>query len=97
MKINEQTRICLITNAPPSNSRFQFLFSSVLAVRLWEVSVVNRLSLIEPFVWLTSKMTQPPSKSSHDSYFVNFYLVRLSINSVSLCLRRMRKQMYSKI
>jgi len=33
-------------------------------VRLWEVSVVNRQSLIEPFVWLTSKMTQPPNKSS---------------------------------
>jgi len=33
-------------------------------VRLWEVSVVNRQSLIEPFVWLTSKMTQPPNKSA---------------------------------
>ena len=33
-----------------------------LSVRLWEVSVVNRQSLMEPFVWLTSKMTQPPSK-----------------------------------
>lgn len=33
-------------------------------VRLWEVSVINRQSLIEPFVWLTSKMTQPPNKSS---------------------------------
>ena len=33
-----------------------------VSVRLWEVSVVNRQSLIEPFVWLTSKMTQPASK-----------------------------------
>ena len=33
-------------------------------VRLWEVSVANRLSLIEPFVWITSKMTQPPPKST---------------------------------
>lgn len=33
-------------------------------VRLWEVSVVNRKSLEEPFIWLTSKMTQPPSKST---------------------------------
>ncbi len=34
-----------------------------ISVRLWEVSVANRQSLIEPFVWLTSKMTQPPSKA----------------------------------
>lgn len=33
-------------------------------VRLWEVSVANRKSLEDPFVWLTSKMTQPPSKST---------------------------------
>ena len=33
-------------------------------VRLWEVSVANRLSLIEPFVWITSRMTQPPPKST---------------------------------
>ena len=30
-----------------------------IAVRLWEVSVSNRQSLLDPFVWLTSKMTQP--------------------------------------
>lgn len=33
-------------------------------VRLWEVSVVDRRTLIEPFVYLASKMTQPQSKSS---------------------------------
>ena len=33
-------------------------------VRLWEVSVVDRHSLIEPFVYLASKMTQPQSKST---------------------------------
>ncbi|XP_062874954.1 NF-kappa-B inhibitor-interacting Ras-like protein 2 [Trichomycterus rosablanca] len=33
-------------------------------VRLWEVSVTDRRSLIEPFVHLTSKMTQPQSKST---------------------------------
>lgn len=33
-------------------------------VRLWEVSVADRHSLIEPFVYLASKMTQPQSKSS---------------------------------
>lgn len=33
-------------------------------VKLWEVSVTNRQSLQEPFVWLTSRITQPPSKST---------------------------------
>ncbi|XP_032890967.1 NF-kappa-B inhibitor-interacting Ras-like protein 2 isoform X2 [Amblyraja radiata] len=33
-------------------------------VRLWEVSVAERKSLIEPFVHLASKMTQPQSKST---------------------------------
>uniref|UniRef100_A0A4W5N8C7 NF-kappa-B inhibitor-interacting Ras-like protein 2 n=1 Tax=Hucho hucho TaxID=62062 RepID=A0A4W5N8C7_9TELE len=33
-------------------------------VCLWEVSVADRRTLIEPFVHLASKMTQPQSKSS---------------------------------
>lgn len=33
-------------------------------VRLWEVSVTERNSLIEPFTQLTSRLTQPQSKSS---------------------------------
>lgn len=33
-------------------------------LRLWEVSVTERESLIEPFTVLTSRLTQPPSKSS---------------------------------
>lgn len=33
-------------------------------VRLWEANVTNRQSLVEPFVWLTSRMTQPQSKST---------------------------------
>ncbi|XP_048870832.1 NF-kappa-B inhibitor-interacting Ras-like protein 2 [Brienomyrus brachyistius] len=33
-------------------------------VRLWEVSVSDRRTLIEPFVYLASKMTQPQSKST---------------------------------
>ncbi|XP_028843228.1 NF-kappa-B inhibitor-interacting Ras-like protein 2 isoform X2 [Denticeps clupeoides] len=33
-------------------------------VRLWEVSAADRRTLIEPFVHLASKMTQPQSKSS---------------------------------
>ncbi|CAN9504132.1 unnamed protein product [Ophioblennius macclurei] len=33
-------------------------------VKLWEVSVTERSSLIEPFTQLTSRLTQPQSKSS---------------------------------
>lgn len=33
-------------------------------VRLWEVTVTDRRMLIEPFVHLASKMTQPQSKST---------------------------------
>ncbi|XP_056306432.1 NF-kappa-B inhibitor-interacting Ras-like protein 2 [Danio aesculapii] len=33
-------------------------------VRLWEISVTDRRTLIEPFVHLASKMTQPQSKST---------------------------------
>lgn len=33
-------------------------------VKLWEVSVTERNSLIEPFTQLTSRLTQPQSKSS---------------------------------
>lgn len=33
-------------------------------VRLWEADVKNRQSLVDPFVWLTSRITQPPSKSA---------------------------------
>lgn len=33
-------------------------------VKLWEVSVTERSSLIEPFTTLTSRLTQPQSKSA---------------------------------
>ncbi|XP_039692690.1 NF-kappa-B inhibitor-interacting Ras-like protein 1 isoform X2 [Pteropus medius] len=33
-------------------------------VRLWEVTVTDRKTLIEPFTLLASKLSQPPSKSS---------------------------------
>lgn len=33
-------------------------------VKLWEVSVTERNSLIEPFTQLTSRLTQPQSKSA---------------------------------
>lgn len=37
-------------------------WAQVEKVRLWEVSVSNRNSLMDSFVWLASKMTQPQSK-----------------------------------
>lgn len=40
------------------------IWASREKVRLWEASVTNRQSLVEPFVWLTSRMTQPQSKST---------------------------------
>lgn len=33
-------------------------------VKLWEVTVTDRSSLIEPFTSLTSRLTQPQSKSA---------------------------------
>ncbi|XP_013397471.1 NF-kappa-B inhibitor-interacting Ras-like protein 1 [Lingula anatina] len=33
-------------------------------VKLYEVTASNRVSLTDGFVWLTSRMTQPPAKSS---------------------------------
>lgn len=33
-------------------------------LRYWDASVTNRKSLVDPFVWLTSKITQPPSKTN---------------------------------
>ena len=40
-------------------------------VRLWEVSVANRQSLIDPVVWLMSKITQPQGMMS---YFITPHL-----------------------
>uniref|UniRef100_A0A7N4Q192 NFKB inhibitor interacting Ras like 2 n=1 Tax=Sarcophilus harrisii TaxID=9305 RepID=A0A7N4Q192_SARHA len=39
-------------------------WAKVEKVKLWEVSVADRRSLLEPFVYLASKMTQPQSKSA---------------------------------
>ncbi|KAM9824260.1 NF-kappa-B inhibitor-interacting Ras-like protein 1 [Neosynchiropus ocellatus] len=39
-------------------------WARVEKVKLWEVSVTERNSLIEPFTQLTSRLTQPQSKSS---------------------------------
>uniref|UniRef100_UPI00358E2813 NF-kappa-B inhibitor-interacting Ras-like protein 2 isoform X1 n=2 Tax=Myxine glutinosa TaxID=7769 RepID=UPI00358E2813 len=38
------------------------LWARAERVRLWEVSVVDRRSLSDPFVYLASRMSQPPSK-----------------------------------
>ncbi|CAI9744427.1 NF-kappa-B inhibitor-interacting Ras 1 [Octopus vulgaris] len=40
------------------------LWANKEKVKLWEVTVTCRPSLQEPFVWLTSRITQPPSKST---------------------------------
>ncbi|ELT87410.1 hypothetical protein CAPTEDRAFT_21196 [Capitella teleta] len=37
-------------------------------VRLWEVSVSNRQSLVDPIVWLTTKMTQPPNRPTFPAF-----------------------------
>ncbi|MBN3298661.1 NF-kappa-B inhibitor-interacting Ras-like protein 1 [Amia ocellicauda] len=39
-------------------------WARVEKVKLWEVSVTERTTLIEPFTVLTSRLTQPQSKSS---------------------------------
>ncbi|XP_075907686.1 NF-kappa-B inhibitor-interacting Ras-like protein 1 [Nelusetta ayraudi] len=39
-------------------------WARVEKVKLWEVSVAERSSLMEPFTQLTSRLTQPQSKSS---------------------------------
>ncbi|KAJ8264549.1 hypothetical protein GJAV_G00150580 [Gymnothorax javanicus] len=46
------------------DSEFAQHWAKTEKVRLWEVSVADRRTLIEPFVYLASKMTQPQSKSS---------------------------------
>jgi len=38
------------------------MLSYIFSVRLWEANVTNRQSLVEPFVSLTSRITQPQSK-----------------------------------
>ncbi|XP_044534464.1 NF-kappa-B inhibitor-interacting Ras-like protein 1 isoform X2 [Gracilinanus agilis] len=38
-------------------------WAKVEKVRLWEVTVTDRKTLMEPFIFLASKLTQPPSKS----------------------------------
>ncbi|KAG5854866.1 hypothetical protein ANANG_G00042360 [Anguilla anguilla] len=46
------------------DSEFAQHWAKTEKVRLWEVSVADRRTLIEPFVYLASKMTQPQSKST---------------------------------
>ncbi|XP_001369793.3 NF-kappa-B inhibitor-interacting Ras-like protein 1 [Monodelphis domestica] len=38
-------------------------WAKIEKVRLWEVTVTDRKTLMEPFIFLASKLTQPPSKS----------------------------------
>uniref|UniRef100_A0A2K5P1G0 NFKB inhibitor interacting Ras like 2 n=1 Tax=Cercocebus atys TaxID=9531 RepID=A0A2K5P1G0_CERAT len=50
--------------SPMSNPDVAQHWAKSEKVKLWEVSVADRRSLLEPFVYLASKMTQPQSKSA---------------------------------
>ncbi|KAK6186160.1 hypothetical protein SNE40_008254 [Patella caerulea] len=69
-KMRDKVSIIVIGNKSEVNEARQVEFNTALKwstkekVRLWEVSVANRQSLVEPFIYLTSKITQPPSKST---------------------------------
>ncbi|ESO83034.1 hypothetical protein LOTGIDRAFT_222960 [Lottia gigantea] len=67
---DNKAHIIVIGNKSEVNEARQVEFNTALKwshkekIRLWEVSVANRQSLVEPFIHLTSKITQPPSKST---------------------------------
>ncbi|XP_005101306.1 NF-kappa-B inhibitor-interacting Ras-like protein 1 [Aplysia californica] len=69
-KDKREGHIVVIGNKSELTERREVQFQTAMAwaskekVRLWEVSVPNRKSLVEPFVWLTSKITQPTGKSN---------------------------------
>ncbi|BFZ12705.1 hypothetical protein BsWGS_15744 [Bradybaena similaris] len=69
-KDKREGHVILIGNKSELNERREVQFETAMAwagkekMRLWEVSVANRKSLVEPFVWLTSKITQPTGKSN---------------------------------
>ncbi|XP_046354455.1 NF-kappa-B inhibitor-interacting Ras-like protein 2 [Haliotis rufescens] len=66
----KEIHIIVIGNKSELTEHRQVDFNTAMAwagkekLRLWEVSVTNRQSLVEPFVWLASKITTPPSKST---------------------------------
>ena len=55
-----------------------------VTVRHWDVSVTNRKSLVDPFVWLTSKITQPPSESSCLTHSFFHWLPRCFMHYVKM-------------
>lgn len=65
-----EVHIIVIGNKSEMTEQRQVQFDTAMAwatkekLRLWEVTVTNRKSLVDPFVWLTSKITQPPSKTN---------------------------------
>ncbi|GFS04870.1 NF-kappa-B inhibitor-interacting Ras-like protein 1 [Elysia marginata] len=69
-KDKREGHVIAIGNKSELNEKREVQFDTAMAwagkekIRLWEVSVTNRKSLVEPFVWLTSKITQPTSKSN---------------------------------
>ncbi|CAL1532328.1 unnamed protein product [Lymnaea stagnalis] len=69
-KDKREGHVIVIGNKSELNDRRQVQFDTAMAwtvkekMRLWEVTVSNRKSLVDPFVWLTSKITQPTGKSN---------------------------------
>ncbi|XP_055892512.1 NF-kappa-B inhibitor-interacting Ras-like protein 1 isoform X2 [Biomphalaria glabrata] len=69
-KDKREGHVIVIGNKSELNDRRQVQFETAMAwsskekMRLWEVTVTNRKSLVDPFVWLTSKITQPTGKSN---------------------------------
>jgi len=69
-KDKREGHIIVIGNKSELNEKREVQFQSAMnwsakeKVRLWEVSVPNRKSLVDPFVWITSKITQPTGKGN---------------------------------
>lgn len=65
-----EVHMIVLGNKSEQTERRQVQFDTAQAwatkekLRHWDVSVANRKSLVDPFVWITSKITQPPSKTN---------------------------------
>lgn len=69
-KDKREGHVVVIGNKSELHEKREVPFQTAMAwatkekARMWEVSVTNRKSLVEPFVWLTSKITAPTGKSN---------------------------------
>ncbi|KAL0165922.1 hypothetical protein M9458_037766, partial [Cirrhinus mrigala] len=55
-------------------------------LKLWEVTVTDRSTLIEPFTTLTSRLTQPQSKAKAPRLMTSEHLTPPRISTVFGCL-----------